>query len=172
MVVRGRQGPCNARPLPYPVIPGYKLTMRYIFIAYKPDSTDYCRNCEMARYSSDFVHESSDERSAFVKAAEDVIYKNLALDCGEVGYDQIFLYINGVLANENGGNTWWEDIPEETMQPLWDESNAIIEEASLLAKKRLEAAKTAAEAAKRAATEKAKEQRRKDYERLKQEFEA
>jgi len=62
-----------------------KMEKKYIFIAYKPDSSDYCRSCLMANYSSDF--------KIFKDLSYDELLKNIAQfetydsRCGETGYE-------------------------------------------------------------------------------------
>ena len=41
---------------------------KYILVAYKPDSDDYCRGCHMASYSSDHEVIETDDRAHIVDA--------------------------------------------------------------------------------------------------------
>lgn len=79
----------------------------YLFIAYKPDSEDYCRGCRMAEYSSDF--ESANHLTA-AKLAEkwaEYLYRNTQLRCNEAGY-QFSIYLDGFQVYHPDYHVCWD----------------------------------------------------------------
>jgi hypothetical protein len=61
--------------------------MSWVCIAYKRSSADYCRNCLMASYSSDFDMAVFEHREDVVKWIADIEFRNENLQCGEAGYE-------------------------------------------------------------------------------------
>ncbi len=161
---------------------------RYLFIALKPDSTDYCRGCRMASYSSDFHQQNHLKADELVELWSTYLHKNLNLDCNEAGYD-FYIYKDGVQVwNEtysrwDGGERFGYNADEyyvryDELEKQEQEDLAAINEIHGRAKEKAEQKQQAqkqAEAKKkadeqRAADEKAKEERRKQFEKLQQEF--
>jgi hypothetical protein len=68
--------------------------MIYTFIAYKPDSDDFCRGCHMASYSSDFCLEIGLDREGLINMWANFLFKNKVLQCNEDGYDFVVLSSN------------------------------------------------------------------------------
>ena len=60
--------------------------MKYIFIARKPESSDYCRGCLMERYLSDFIFKENLEEADLVQEWAQVLHRNKNLRINEVGY--------------------------------------------------------------------------------------
>jgi hypothetical protein len=72
--------------------------MNYLVIANKPDSEDYCRNCLMESYSSDFEirnfvfdpeYDESDEyrRKQAVESVAEFLSRNPFMRTNEIGYE-------------------------------------------------------------------------------------
>lgn len=161
---------------------------KYLFIARKDDSADYCRGCLMASYSSDFEvrnHLSEDE---LVRAWAEYLYQNMKLRFNESGYE-FHIFENGVKVWEGDSAVWdgeyrYEYDSEEywakyeTFDTLRTEAqNQIVQiynKALAIAMKRKEdfVAKEKREAEEKALkeAEAAKEQRRKEFEKLQAEF--
>lgn len=154
----------------------------YLFIAQKPDSTDYCRGCRMASYSSDFFIENMLNREQLVKRWAEYIQKNMNLDCNETGYD-FYVFKNGVKLFEEQYTRWdgaeryedqWCDEAELEEKDDMAEISEIFSEATALANKLqgdkiTKQEKEKAEEIKKEA-EKAKQERQALYEKLKKEF--
>lgn len=64
----------------------------YTIIAYKPDSSDYCRGCHMASYSSDLCYAYNLSYDDLLTTLADVLWRNRKLDTGEAGYDDIDIW--------------------------------------------------------------------------------
>lgn len=151
----------------------------YLFIAQKPDSTDYCRGCRMASYSSDFFIENLMNREELIKKWAEYIQKNMNLDYNEAGYG-FYVFKNGFkLFEENYPrcDRWWqhEDDKAEILEKEdMAEITEIFSEATALATKlqgdkaTKEEKEKVVEAQKEA--EKAKKERQLLYEKLKKEF--
>jgi len=155
----------------------------YLFIAYKPDSDDYCRGCRMASYSADFISANHLAEDQLVSVWADVLFKNLNLDYNEAGYE-IQVYDNGVKVWDGNysccDSPYDEDMDDdevdkrdreyvERIAPIHD--NAVTEAQRLQNDKKEKEALAAA--AKRQIDDQAMaEQRRQQYEKLKKEFEA
>lgn len=59
--------------------------MKYLLIAYKPDSADYCRGCHMASYSSDHQQLETDDKSELLDFWAGLLAKELGYN--EEGYE-------------------------------------------------------------------------------------
>lgn len=124
----------------------------YVFIAYKPSSSSYSRNCLMANYRSDFIIENMLDEQQLVNKLAEVFYKNENFTGGEEGYEVCIL--------KNG-------------EP--DENDAIIDAAKKLCQKRIDD-KNMEEIARRKEIERLnaehiQAEKLKMYEQLKTEFE-
>lgn len=158
----------------------------YTFIAYKPDSDDYCRGCHMCSYASDFISEQRLDREELVREWANVMVKNENTRVSEKGYE-VQVYENGILIeDEINGQAHYEDFerPDEPdsdqAMERYDTSMSALaqieKEAQALADHLLNAKKqekAAEEAAKASAAEACeKERRRQQFERLKSEFQS
>lgn len=77
-------------------------------LAYKSDSTDVCRGCTMAHYSSDFKWKSSMDRGEIEEFLAGLMFDNKHLDTGESGYEITFLF-NGEEYNDVDQIAWEMD---------------------------------------------------------------
>lgn len=143
---------------------------KYIFIAYKPDSADYCRGCHMGSYSSDFILADDITEKELIEKWAEALYRNETLDSNEVGFD-IYVFTHGCLWWNNGCPTC---CPDEDIEGWEDDIDALHDKAEKLCKHMVAAKKEAeALAAKKTKEKQAaedKERRRKEYEKLSKEF--
>lgn len=127
----------------------------YTLIAYKEDSTDYCRGCEMDRYGSAHEMYYGSDREVIADRYAQLLDKNNNLKHGESGYE-ITLFIDGIpphwsdcqeCAADDG--TW--DALRARQEALYDEFTSLRQ----LAEDNLEAlqAKRAEEAVEKARLE-------------------
>lgn len=89
------------------------MDKRFIFVAYKPDSEDTCRGCQMASYSSDFIFQPNLTEDEVIEAwAKCVMFEGKV---GEAGWDEIH-----VIPDTESSLNWWEgdDIAEERIRSL------------------------------------------------------
>jgi hypothetical protein len=77
----------------------------FLFIAYKSDSQDYCRNCLMASYHGDFIVENHIDSEKLVEKWSELLYKNLNLGCNESGY-KFYIFKNGIKVYDEYRATW------------------------------------------------------------------
>jgi hypothetical protein len=139
------------------------MDMNYLVIAYKPDSDDYCRNCLMASYPSDFeirnfVYDpeyddaNSDDyrRRCALESYAEFLSRNEFMQCNEVGYE-VFIYADGI------------DVTHE----FTNEAELLSKELIEKEKQRLQYEKQVKEERERARKE---EYERKELERLQQKF--
>lgn len=164
------------------------MNSRFTFVAYKPSSSDYCRNCLMASYSSDHVVENMLDAEQLVQRWASVLHKNMNLDCNEAGY-RVHVFKDGILVWDEQYSTWDGDgrfeFGSDEYHAAYDErearENAALEEinslhtSSQVMAERMQAAQQEARAkVKRKQEEKemaeAKERRRLEYEKLSKEF--
>jgi hypothetical protein len=88
----------------------------FLLIAYKPDSSDYCRGCHMASYSSDHeIHTHLNAETLVVHWAH-YLQKNLDLDHSEAGYT-FWVFKNGIKVWEGNYATWDGDLRYEYDSP-------------------------------------------------------
>ena len=73
-----------------------KQSDTYTLIAYKPNSSDRCRGCLMASYSSDFEELTTSNPNEIISRLAEILKRNLQLECNEGGYDPILLFKNGI----------------------------------------------------------------------------
>lgn len=161
----------------------------FLFIAYKPNSSDYCKGCHMASYSSDFETKNMLNSQELTEFWSEYLFKNLNLECNEEGYS-FYIYKDGIQVwNENycrwdGGERFVYDSDEywinytkleeqekednEEISGIWAKANELANKKQQ-SKKEAEQAKLIAENQKIAND--ALERRRKEFEKLKQEFE-
>ena len=75
---------------------------KYLLVAEKPTSHDYCRGCHMATYNSDIIRESFDNQDELIERLAEL--ENIDLGPSEAGYD-FTLHISG---EENPYDKRWE----------------------------------------------------------------
>lgn len=63
---------------------------KYLLIAYKPNSDDYCRGCHMSSYDSHFVNVESEDIDDIITTLARL--KSEEFRCNEKGYDEILIY--------------------------------------------------------------------------------
>ncbi len=159
--------------------------MLYTLIAYKSNSSDYCRGCLMASYGSDFELWTGTEVEALADRWASLLDRNRNRERGEDGFE-ITLLINGVPApysyveefdkNQEARDALWAQ--QEELSQVFDDAKALAElklrlidearEAAALAAKR-QAEMAAEEAARKAAAAKERADRA-EYERLAAKF--
>ena len=151
--------------------------MNYLIIAYKSDSSDYCRGCHMASYSSDFEFINTNDRNKALRFLVDKI--NTTLDYNESGF-KFTMFLDGKTTdvNDNDGST---DEDLYNYEPIYEEDPArlLMAEANKVAqyekehaeevRKQKKAQEEAAEKARAAREKEAKD--RKEFERLKAKYE-
>lgn len=137
------------------------MERKYTLIASKPNSSDYCKGCCMARYESEFIHRTGLTREELTK--EIARLKATPLDYNEVGFEDILFFEE---PDEN------DDAAYETRLKLEEE---VFGEAGKLSAKIVEERKAAeaAEKAEKARREKeaAEAAERKKFEELRAKFE-
>ena len=69
--------------------------------AYKPNSSDYCRGCEMASYDSDFIFVDGLDEKELIEKLADVLHQNMNMRCNEWGYSRIFISQSGIRIWDN-----------------------------------------------------------------------
>lgn len=165
-----------------------KLEPKFLFIANKPDSADYCKGCLMASYSSDCIIENMLSEEQVIKQWTDCLYKNMNLRCNEAEY-QFYIFKDGVKVWGEYGSTWDGGERYAINSDLYFENFSLIEAQEKAGIQQIEAmfckAKAAAELmqnADKAKKEKDrveaylkqqeadKERRRLEFEKLKKEF--
>jgi hypothetical protein len=154
---------------------------RFILVAYKPNSNDYCRGCLMASYSGDFEVENHLTAEELTKKWATFINRNISLRINEAPY-QFYIFKNGIKVwNEyypswDGEKIYGYDSDETDALANEDqkEINAIYNEAHALAKQeyksRLEKEAAAKVEQQQADNARAKEDRLKIYTKLQAEF--
>lgn len=152
----------------------------YIFIAYKPDSDDYCRGCVVARYGSDFVHEPTNDAQRLAKIWGNCLFKNKTLDCNEVGYD-IIIYRNGQIGYDTSNSSGFtndgidydaEDWKEQEQAQKLTQADLeeILKQAEIIADQKVELKKAEEQAEANRKQQEEQDRRRAEFERLKKEF--
>jgi len=146
------------------------MSNTYLLIAYKPNSSDYCRGCLMASYSSDFIKEDNLDQDELIKTLADIYYKNKHLAGFESGYDY-WIYSNAIqvdgisMVNNEG----------DYVNPTGEDYQKITESAEALCKKRIDdesaIQRKSKEEARLKHAEELKAKREKEYKKLKEEFE-
>lgn len=117
---------------------------RYLFIAHKPESADYCRGCLMHRYDGGFEHEPDLSRDLLVRHWTELALENKKLRRSEKGWC-FFVHRGGYHlydANHPSSMLEDEDLIRE-IQGIEDEVNAAVE-AQLQAAREAAAQKEAA----------------------------
>ena len=153
----------------------------YVFIAYKPDSTETSRGCRMGSYSSDHAVHIVD-RKGLVNIWAQYLQKNLNLDCQETEYE-FWVFKDGVMVFEERCITWDDgtyrdvnDTDEIIIEAEKAEINDVYKEASILAAKndKTEKSQKALESQKaaQATLEKSRQARLEQFKTLKKEFES
>ena len=144
--------------------------IRYVLIAYKPASSDYCRGCLMASYSGDFIMEKHLTRNELINSLTSILWKNKTLECNESGYDNIEILVV---------NKWDDTVYNQ--QYVWLEPDSkeyidILNEAKqCVSKKQADEEKKRIEEERLKAIQKLQEQvlrERKEYERLRTKFQS
>ena len=149
--------------------------MKYVFVAYKPESHDYCRGCHVATYPANFVSKSSLTEEELISEWGTIQLANNSLDTNEEGY-AVQIWRDGMLVWDgiDGVGPQGEFEDENDYVRLAEQMHEIESKAyDLGAKAKVEldrAAKEAREAAERKQKEEAQEMRRKQFEALKKEF--
>jgi|SRR6201998_47647 len=150
--------------------------MNYLIVAYKSDSSDYCRGCHMASYSSDFEFLNTNDRSKALRFLVDKL--NVKLDYNESGF-KFTLFIDGKTTdvNDNSGSTD-EDLYNYELIYEEDPARLLMAEANEVAKyekehaeeirKENEKKRKEAEAAKAAQEKEANDRR--EFERLRAKY--
>ena len=136
-------------------------------IAYKENSDDYCRNCHMASYSSDFKMLASIDEDKIVVFWGDILVLNKNMKIGEAGYD-IKLLVNGtdygsVYINATDDDEDCDD-KAESISKVTDRILARAEQYAEVKQAELEAVKAQEE--KKQADKKAEEKKRQELELL------
>ena len=149
----------------------------YTFIAYKPNSDDYCRNCHMASYSSDFFSMVTPYRQDLIEIWSDYLLKNLELKANERGYDFGIMSGNATYGSliERRDYEEQSEVDELQTQTALDDICRAESDANLLAKDKFERKKREFEEKQKKANEEARiaslNARKKLYDDLKKEFE-
>ena len=154
----------------------------FLFLAYKPNSDDYCWGCHMASYSSNFeIHSRIKSSEALISIWADIINRNKNLSVGEKGYE-VQIYENGKCVYDDiyGGMSYEDfesEYPDNFVEICDQKVEAMLklkEEAEKKATEQHQAKKEREQAQELLKQEKEeaakKESRRKEYERLKNEF--
>ena len=152
---------------------------KFIFIAYKPSSEDYCRGCLMASYGAAHeVYSDLDEKELVEKWAS-YLYDNMDLDYGEVGY-RFWLFMDGKKVIEETYHCYYYDCKEDLNLEHDDTTEVaafiteLEERAKLLAKARYDKYKEYERKIEQEKITKIKQEdearRRAKYEKLKEEF--
>jgi hypothetical protein len=147
---------------------------KFTLIAHKPDSSDYCRGCCMANYSSDFAVHSNITEEELIPLM--VKYRSTILDYNEIGYSfTLITVLNNELvtfeefyesthSHSNSGKDYYQD--ETYMRIIAAIYNGVKE---VLAKRALDEHNKKVQ--KENAIKKAIElEERKEFERLKAKF--
>lgn len=104
--------------------------MKYILVAYKPDSSDYCRGCHMASYSSGYKMYSECTREQLIK--EWAALRAIELSCNEAEYEfQLIIdgyFVGGERHPYRGSIDIGEEEDENIVQPLRDEYDRLLVE--------------------------------------------
>jgi len=66
---------------------------KFILIAYKPNSSDYCMGCHMASYGSDFIFEEYQDVESLAQKLADI--DEWYLEDGEDGFEPPYIIYNG-----------------------------------------------------------------------------
>ena len=153
---------------------------KYILIAYKPSSEDYCRGCLMASYGAD--HEVFDDLSVddLVEKWADYIYANMHLGCGERGYS-FWIFRDGIKVIEGSQFCYYYDWDRDDSDDDKDDTKEICgimseieakanELANVYEKGRLANEKKLRDDKKAAEEKEALLKRQAEYEKLKKEF--
>lgn len=151
---------------------------KYMFVAYKPNSSDYCMGCHMASYSSDFIFKNHLTREELIEEWALVLFKNATLDYNEEGYE--FRIFN------NGVNVYAEygvccDLCDRVDNPTEEQERNFTEDIDDIHIKAVQGAKTLCEIDKKQREQEklekqakelleAQAQRKAQFEKLKQEF--
>lgn len=165
-----------------------KPAPRFLFVANKPSSSDYCRGCLMASYSSDYIMENMLTAEQLVKQWAECLHRNMNLDCNEAGYE-FHIFKDGIKVWNETYSTWdggqryeyesddyYAHYSELEAQEQADqgEINDLHAQAKALAEQmqngQKEKERQEAEAKRLKEEADAKERRRKEFERLKEEF--
>lgn len=149
--------------------------MKYVFVAYKPESHEYCRGCHMGTYPANFISRSGLTQEELVKEWGEIQLVNKSLDIDEEGYS-VQIWQDGMLV--------WDDIDGVGPQGEFEDENDYVRLAERM--REIESAayalgakakderdrklREAAEELKIKQKEAAQEQRRKQFEALKKEF--
>lgn len=144
---------------------------RFILIAYKPRSEDYCKGCLMASYSSDHAVHSALTEEELVQVWSEYLLKNINLDMNESGYD-FWIFKDGIQVISESSYCWDGDddgtIHEQLVEDLRQRAEIV---AKIKNDKINKEKKEAEEAAKLKRDAADKLRRAAEYEKLKKEFE-
>lgn len=165
-------------------------TEKYLFIANKPDSDDYCKGCRMASYAGEHYMENWITGEKLVEKLADFLLLNKDMRCNEDGYE-FLVFKKGVCIFDGSRETScccdlrdsYSESELESASDLIDSQEKIyiaemtamyeaaVEKVEEAIAKRNQTAKEQAKAKAAAAIAKATEERWKMHLKLKQEFE-
>lgn len=109
-----------------------KPTSRFLFIANKPSSVDYCRGRLMAYYDSDYIMENMLTAEKLVMLWAKYIRSNMNLSCNEAGYE-IRIFKDGIQVWSQNYSTRDGDWDLEAQELLGREINDLFQKAKSLA---------------------------------------
>lgn len=144
---------------------------RFILIAYKPRSEDYCKGCLMASYDSDHAVHSVLTEEEFVRVWSEYLLRNMNLDINEHGYT-FWVFKDGIQVIADSSYYWDGDddgtVHEQLVEDLHKRAEIIAQEKRDKINKEKKEAEEAAKLKRDAAD---KLRRAAEYEKLKKEFE-
>lgn len=88
----------------------------YSLIVYKPNSSDYCRGCHMASYSSDFGSYFCQTREQVTELAAEFKKRNEFLLINEAGYDFLILKDGRVFLDDDNRVADYGNFPDDTKE--------------------------------------------------------
>lgn len=132
-------------------------SMLYTLVAYKSNSSDYCRGCLMASYGSDFELWTGTELETLADRWASLLDRNRKMERGEDGFE-VTLLINGVPAPYSYVEEF--DKNQDARDALWAQQEALepfFADAKAQAEAKLKSIDDAREAAARVAQQKAEQ---------------